>query len=209
VTQPLDARLVLHAAHHGITLASSHAAAIARYLQLLARWNERMNLTALPLAGFPDHTLDRLVIEPLAAARFVRGDAVDWLDVGSGGGSPAVPLKVVAPVLDLTMVESSQRKGAFLREAVRTLSLNETRVLVQRIETVTSDAAADLITVRAVGIAEVRDSLERLLRPGGQLFHFQALEQQPIDFKDLILEKRVELPPPRSLLTIWRRPSRR
>jgi 16S rRNA (guanine527-N7)-methyltransferase len=205
VTSALDVRIALKAAQLGIPLAPPQAASIARYLQLLARWNERMNLTALPLAEFPDPTLDRLVMEPLVAAPLVPDDTVVWLDIGSGGGSPALPLKIVLPHLRLTMVESSQRKAAFLREAVRTLILQDARVLAQRVETLPEDAAADLVTLRAVGVAVLRERLEQLVRRGGRLIHFHAINSETIDWKELVEIRRVGLPSERSVLTLWSR----
>ena len=68
------------------------------YYRLLARWNRTINLTALSLDPLADEALDRLFIEPLAAAPYIR-EALDvtplsvWFDLGSGGGSPAIPLK--------------------------------------------------------------------------------------------------------------------
>ena len=67
------------------------------YYRLLSRWNTKINLTALPLEDLTDHAVDRLLIEPLAAARFVPESPLTWFDLGSGGGSPALPLKLVRP----------------------------------------------------------------------------------------------------------------
>ena len=79
-----------------------------------------MNLTALPLDPPTDETFDRLLIEPLAASRQVRADMASvWFDLGSGGGRPAIPLKIARQQLRLTMIESKERKSAFLREAAR------------------------------------------------------------------------------------------
>jgi len=146
------------------------------YFRLLCHWNRTINLTALPLAGLPDHTVNRLFIEPLQAAQFVDDAPLVWFDLGSGGGSPAVPLKIVRPLLKLTMVESKSRKAAFLREVVRSLGLTATVVLSMRIEELARSVAvgqADLLTVRAV---RVEDDLLRLagvlLKPGGRLLLF-------------------------------------
>ena len=61
----------------------------ASYLRLLHRWNQRMNLTALPLGEVPpDASIQKLVVEPLCGAALAEGFTGDWLDLGSGGGSP-------------------------------------------------------------------------------------------------------------------------
>jgi len=125
------------------------------YFHLLTHWNARINLTALPLDVPTDEAFDRLLVEPLAAAKQVPAHTPSvWFDLGSGGGSPAIPLKIARPALKLTMVESKERKGAFLREAVRALGLVDASVETERFEIVAGKSAfassADLVTVRAV-----------------------------------------------------------
>jgi len=98
-------------------------APLETYYRLLAQWNVKINLTALPLQPPTDSTFDRLFIEPLLAAELVPDLPGIWFDLGSGGGSPALPLKLIRPSLSLTLVESKTRKAAFLREALRALKL--------------------------------------------------------------------------------------
>src|SRR3954467_11057735 len=96
------------------------------YYRLLTHWNAKINLTALPLDPPTDETFDRLLVEPLGAAKQIPTHTpAIWFDLGSGGGSPAIPLKIARPSLRLTMIESKERKGAFLREAIRTLELSD------------------------------------------------------------------------------------
>ena len=152
-TMAFRERLREQAESAGLTLDLTQMGHFEHYFRLLRHWNRTINLTALPLAGLPDRTLNRLFIEPLQAAQFVDDAPLLWFDLGSGGGSPAIPLKIVRPLLRLTMVESKSRKAAFLREVVRSLSLTTTDVLSIRIEELArSDAAgqADLLTIRAV-----------------------------------------------------------
>jgi len=160
----------------GLTLDLTRVAQFEQYFRLLRHWNRTINLTALPFAGLPDTTLNRLFIEPLQAAQFVDDAPLVWFDLGSGGGSPAIPLKIVRPLLRLTMVESKSRKAAFLREAVRLLGLTTADVLSIRIEELgRSDAAgqANLLTVRAVRVEEGFLRLAgALLKPEGRLLLF-------------------------------------
>src|SRR5207302_49744 len=98
-----------------------------------------------------------------------------WMDVGSGGGSPAIPLKIAHPSARLTMVESRSRKAAFLREVSRQLELSDTSVENERVEALAdrSPEAAELITVRAVRLdAELTRVLRGLLQPSGRLAMF-------------------------------------
>src|SRR3954447_20549562 len=125
------------------------------YYRLLAHWNTKINLTALPLDPPTDETFDRLLVEPLGAAKQIPTHTPGvWFDLGSGGGSPAIPLKIARPALRLTMIESKERKGAFLREAVRVLGLENAKVETSRFEDIAGtpefSGVADLVTVRAV-----------------------------------------------------------
>lgn len=143
------------------------------YFRLLAQWNVKINLTGLPLQAPTDDTFDRLFIEPLAAAALVANAPGIWFDLGSGGGSPALPLKLVRPALALTLVESKTRKAAFLREVVRALKLPATDVANVRFEELPDMTKADLVTVRAVRPdAALFNVSARLLKRGGRLFLF-------------------------------------
>ena len=164
-------------------------AAYETYFRLLAQWNVKINLTGLPLQPPTDETFDRLFIEPLAASTIVTDAPVIWFDLGSGGGSPAFPLKLVRPTLSLTLIESKTRKAAFLREVVRVLKLPGTDVANVRFEEFKLDAppAADLITVRAVRPdAALFKTSARLLKTGGRLLVFGKPE---IDVRHLEFER--------------------
>src|SRR5207248_608512 len=100
-------------------------------------------------------------------------------DLGSGGGSPAIPLQLARPAQRLVMVESRQRKAAFLREVVREVPVTAAEVEVSRIEDVAGDphnaGLADLITVRAVRMeASLISWIQGLLRFDGQAVLFGA-----------------------------------
>jgi 16S rRNA (guanine527-N7)-methyltransferase len=159
------------------------------YYRLLTLWNSKINLTALPLDSPTDETFDRLLVEPLAAAPHLtwggrtgvrhHSDAGVWCDLGSGGGSPAIPLLIARPALKLTMIESKTRKAAFLREAVRVVGLtSSTVVLNERFEDAAQTAAhresADILTVRAVKAdPALFQTARQLLRKEGHLFLFR------------------------------------
>jgi 16S rRNA (guanine527-N7)-methyltransferase len=149
-------------------------APLEMYYRLLAQWNVKINLTALPLQAPTDATFDRLFIEPLLAAELIHDDSGSWFDLGSGGGSPALPLKLVRPSLSLTLVESKTRKAAFLREVIRALELTGTEVANVRFQELpTPTPAADLVTVRAVRLdGTLLDESARILRVGGRLLFF-------------------------------------
>jgi 16S rRNA (guanine527-N7)-methyltransferase len=171
-------RLTRRAKSAGLPVRPDVMDALEAYLRLLTRWNAKVNLTALPLDEPTDETFDRLFIEPLAAARSVDDAWTPWVDIGSGGGSPAIPLKLAKPKLDLTLVESKARKAAFLREVVRELGLDRTAVDTGRFEELAgrpdAEASKGLLTIRAVRIdSKLNKSMVRVLRPGGRLLTFQ------------------------------------
>lgn len=171
-------RLHRRAKTAGLVVRPDVVDALEAYLRLLTRWNAKVNLTALPLEEPTDETFDRLFIEPLAAARTIDDSWTPWVDVGSGGGSPAIPLKLAKPALVLTLVESKARKAAFLREVVRELGLAGASVETSRFEELANRpdgrASMGLLTVRAVRIEpKLIKSMVWMLRGGGRLLSFQ------------------------------------
>ena len=150
---------------------------LGAYVDLLRRWNAKLNLTRLDR---DDAGLARLAIEPLAAVPYLPPQG--WLvDIGSGGGSPAIPLKLAAPGLGLRMIEARTRKAAFLREAVRRLGLDRTEVLDERYEASLSRSdlrnSHDALAVRGVRVdADALRELQAFVAPGGALLLFRGPE---------------------------------
>jgi len=172
------ARLLERAANAGVSITADKQIQLEAYFQLLTQWNAKINLTGLSLRQPTDHTFDRLLIEPFVSARYVEDSAHTWLDVGSGGGSPAIPLKIAQPRAKLTMVESKARKAAFLREAIRWIGLTDVVVENQRFEQLadrTSPRTIDLVTVRAVKSgASIFAGIHRVLTDNGRVFLFHS-----------------------------------
>lgn len=167
--------LIRRAAELGLSVSSATTRRIWTYFQLLERWNARINLTGFRLGTENQAAIDRLLIEPMLAAAYAV-PANRMLDVGSGGGSPAIPLALaLTPSPALTMVESRQRKTAFLREALRTTGLAGV-AHATRFQDFAADPSVrgmfDLVTVRAVRLdGDLLDAIARVLRPAGQLLH--------------------------------------
>ena len=200
-------RLEERVAAAGLTLDAAAAECMERYYRVLTRWNASINLTSLELDPPTAAALDRLFVEPLLAAEFVPRTPLVWLDLGSGGGSPAIPLKVVRPAASLTMVDSVAKKGVFLREACRTAGLSDVVVKTARIEDLPGLLAgvrADLLTVRAVRMdSKVMKTANHLLKQGGWLLHFGAdVDTLPAGFYPLA---RRELTAPGDSLMVFER----
>ena len=114
--------------------------ALCAYYELLSKWNRRINLTGFELDVPSRLAIDRLFVEPVIASNRLRvsTQTSSVVDIGSGGGSPAIPMALSWPGLQVTMVESRSRKAVFLREAVRGLGVRAS-VEDRRVE----DLAAD------------------------------------------------------------------
>ena len=108
------ATLVRDAPAYGVTLPAEQVTALGRYQAILFRWNPRLHLVA-PLT--PDEFARRHVLESLLAADAIP-EGGHIVDVGSGGGLPALPLLIVRPDVHATLYESNQKKSVFLREAL-------------------------------------------------------------------------------------------
>jgi 16S rRNA (guanine527-N7)-methyltransferase len=129
---------------------------IQQYTQLLLTWNEKINLTAI---RDPLEILYRHFCESMFAAVAVPFEHGRLADVGSGGGFPGLPIKIIRPELQVFLVESNVKKATFLAEAIRGLELTDARVLVSRYEELAEELAPlDFVCTRALG--EYRDVLE-------------------------------------------------
>jgi len=170
-------RLSRRLAKAGVEPPSDVLSNLAAYVELLAKWNRKINLTALPVDPLSDDAVDRLIVEPVLAARRVEAGNTLVIDVGSGGGSPAIPFMLASPGLRLIMVEVKVRKCAFLREVLRQLAIERGSVENCRLEELLPRAelheSADIVTVRAVRPdGRLLNAIQAFLRPGGRLFMF-------------------------------------
>jgi 16S rRNA (guanine527-N7)-methyltransferase len=171
-------RLIRRASKAGVFLADDLAGRLAAYYELLSRWNRKINLTSI---ADVDEGIDRLLLEPLIAAKHFPAGTRALMDIGSGGGSPAIPFKLFLPQLELRMVEVKARKSAFLREAVRQLGLDRTTVENTRYEELLArpdlHESQQVVSLRAVRVeARVLTSLQAFLATGGVLLLFRGPE---------------------------------
>jgi 16S rRNA (guanine527-N7)-methyltransferase len=169
--------LLKRAAAGGVEVPQDVAEQLAKYWALFTRWTRVINLTSLPLSPPSDTAIDRLFLEPLAAAPFFPREAEHWVDLGSGGGSPAIPMKIrlVSPALVLT--EARERKAVFLRDVIRQLGLAASEVATGRFEEFAAGRRgwADVVTSRAIAADELLATTAKgLLKPTGQLLLFQS-----------------------------------
>lgn len=128
---------------------SQQVLCIQKYMAMLLRWNEKINLTAI---REPLEILYRHFCESMFAAVAVPLERGRLADVGSGGGFPGLPLKIIRPELHVFLVESNIKKATFLAEAVRELELEDVQVIVSKYEELSEEITPlDVVCSRAVG----------------------------------------------------------
>ena len=132
-----------------IGLDGEQVARVQQYMALLLKWNEKTNLTSI---RDPLEMLYRHFCESMFATITVPLERGRLADVGSGGGFPGLPLKILRPELEVFLVESNIKKATFLAEVVRELGLKDARVLVSRYEELGEELAPlDFVCARALG----------------------------------------------------------
>lgn len=164
----LGARL----AELGVSLDPAVVQRLGAYLALLLAMNAALNLTAVrdPDEAWSKHALDALSLLP-ELADLPAGARL--LDVGSGGGVPGLVLAIARPDLHVTLIESTQKKAAFLEAAAKALSLEHVQVHAERAEQLAGTALArsfDVVTARAVAkLSQLVPWTAPFVRRGGKL----------------------------------------
>lgn len=163
-----EAEIAAELAAFEITLPPPALSQLSCYLDLLLRWNQRINLTGI---RDPKTIVRRLFGESLFISRVV--ELHGWLvDVGSGAGFPGLALKLAAPDLRVTLIEARQKKCAFLKQVVLECGFTGVDVVAERFEdwARTRPAKANLITTRAVILdSRLLQAMKSVLAPDGKL----------------------------------------
>lgn len=157
------------AAHLGFTLSERQLEQFQLYYEMLADWNKRINLTSL--TGYEDvqvrHFLDSLTVGAALLDELAKGgsrsqqppDGFSLLDVGTGGGFPGLPLKIIWPGVRVVLADSIAKKGTFLKAVAEALDLQQVEVVTARAEELGADKAHreryNAVTARAVAAMPV------------------------------------------------------
>jgi 16S rRNA (guanine527-N7)-methyltransferase len=190
--------LTAGAAELGFALSPEQANSIFIYLTELKKWNQKINLSAIrdERDVVIKHVLDSLsyliIFKPSSDLRL--------LDMGSGAGFPAIPIKLVQPDIVVTMVESVKKKASFLRHIIRTLKLTGIEVLDKRIQDIPHSSHDFYGVVTARAFADINMAIISglpFLKHGGLMVLSRGPEET-IDKKKLAqygieLEKRIDL----------------
>jgi 16S rRNA (guanine527-N7)-methyltransferase len=180
----LDASGIAALLHPFADVSDELANNLRTYLDLLLRWNARMNLTAV---RDPEEIVTRHFGESLFAARVLReagafrsatGQTPTLSDIGSGAGFPGIPIKLAEPQIHLTLIESQNKKATFLREVIRTVQLSGVEVFCGRAEA--WNRQADMVTLRAIEkFNRVLPVAAKVVAPSGTLALLVGKEQAP------------------------------
>jgi 16S rRNA (guanine527-N7)-methyltransferase len=134
------------AGEFGIELSAETITVLGEYYSLISHWNERLHLVA---PSDPAEFATRHVLESLLLLKFLPPNAT-FVDVGSGAGLPAIPCLIARRDLSATMIESSQKKSVFLREAVNRLGVADRgTILAKRFEEIKMPEAS-FVSCRAL-----------------------------------------------------------
>jgi len=152
----------------GLDLDHAPQTKLLAYLTLLEKWNRTHNLTSIHgvLRMVSHHLLDSLAVLPHLPHRA----GLRLIDVGSGGGLPGIPLAIARPAWQVVLLDSSQKKCAFLRQAAAELKLSNAEVVNSRAESFESARPFDVVIARAFSsLAEVAANATHLLARGARL----------------------------------------
>ena len=151
VSESHAAELVRGAQALGVELSEGQQQQLLAYLALLIKWNKAYNLTAV---RDPDEMVSRHLLDSLSVVSFVAESGQTWLDVGSGGGMPGVPLAIMFPDRSFTLLDSNGKKTRFLTQVKLELKLANLEVVRSRVEQFQPAEAFDGITSRAFSSLE-------------------------------------------------------
>lgn len=156
----------------GLSLPAGALVQLSDYLALLVKWNRVYNLTAIrdDASQVTHHLLDCLAVIPYLPPGSI-------VDVGSGAGLPGIPVAIACPERATTVLDSNQKKSAFLTQAVAELGLRNTQVVHQRVQDYRPVAGFDVVVSRAFSnLSEFASSAGHLCAPGGVLIAMKGLQ---------------------------------
>lgn len=180
----------------GLELSLSQAERLTRFATLLLKWNKAYNLTSIKN---PEEVVRLHIADSLTLVQHfdeLVGEAKRVLDVGSGGGLPAIPLAIMRPDLDVTMVDAVQKKTIFQRQAAVTCQLPNAKAIHARVESIRGEKY-DVVTSRAFASLKDMINLTRdLLTDDGRWLAMKGkfpeteIEDLPVDVE---VEKQLQL----------------
>jgi 16S rRNA (guanine527-N7)-methyltransferase len=187
----------------GISLTAERVSLLFSYLAELKKWNRKINLTAI--TEDRDMVIKHLLDSLSYIKGFTPGAGMRLLDMGSGAGFPAIPIRIACPDISITLVESVRKKASFLRHILRTLPLAGAEVLEMRTEEVPDIYENTYSVVTARAFADMNAALAagmRFLAAGGLMVLSRGPEEtvgeQDVAAAGAAVDKRLDLTLPHS-----------
>jgi len=196
-------QLISGAKELGLDLSSEQVKALFIYLAELEKWNQKMNLTAIR------DERDIIIKHVLDSLSYIKGfiprPGLQLLDMGSGAGFPAIPIKIAHSEIAVTLIESIKKKASFLRHVIRTLKLAGIDVVDSRTEQLAEPYLASFDVVTARAFAEMGSALESgrpFLKKSGCLVLSrgpqESLTQEVLARAEMSVEQKLDLTLPHS-----------
>lgn len=151
----------------GCGLTAAESGMLYKYLNLLIKWQRSQRLIG---SDKPMWIVDNVIVDSLLFRRALPMGIATLADVGSGAGIPGIPLAVVLPDVEVTLIEARQKRGSFLAAAIRELALRNCRLLNQRLEDVLEQLSGrfNAVVMRCAGSPTLLvPQLSGILAPGG------------------------------------------
>lgn len=170
----------------GRPLSAEEAGRFEKYMELLIKWNRVHRLIG---SSDPAWIVDKVFLDSLLFLRVLPRGLLSLADLGSGAGIPGVPLKIVSPQFELTLIEARQHRASFLATALRELSLAGVRVLPVRVEQAVDQCSAqfEAVVMRCAGRpGELLPLAIRLVIPGGVVVASGPPRPRPVALGDWV-----------------------
>lgn len=159
----------------GLDLPAATQSSLLGYVALLKKWSRTYNLTAIRDESemLTQHVLDSLSMVPVLQESALAGRR--WADVGSGAGLPGIPLAIVRPDLDMTLIEAVEKKSAFQRQVKIELGLSNVTVVNGRVEEIPGGLFDAVVSRAFAELSVFADLAGHLLAPRGRLYAMKGL----------------------------------
>ena len=177
-------KMIINVDKLGITLSEIQLKQFYNYMNLLIEWNKKINLTAITE---PNEIILKHFVDSLTISKYIS-DGTRVVDVGTGAGFPGIPLKIYRQDIEITLLDSLQKRINFLDEVIRELNLEKIETIHSRVEDFGKDKKYrekfDIATSRAVAnLATLSEYLLPLVKVGGKA----------ISMKGSLIEEELEL----------------
>ena len=168
-------KMIINVDKLGITLSEIQLKQFYNYMNLLIEWNKKINLTAITE---PDEIILKHFVDSLTISKYIP-DGTKLVDVGTGAGFPGIPLKIYRQDIEITLLDSLQKRINFLDEVIRELNLEKIETLHSRAEDFGKDKKYrekfDIATSRAVAnLATLSEYLLPLVKIGGKVISMKG-----------------------------------